>query len=312
MDIIWSSLLVTVTVPSNVFIIALYFRSQKIQRKPRFTLLCNQAVTDLLAGTIIIPLVVACDFKEVGAASYIICFVFFAGLLNRFLMSLDKYLAVTKPLRYRVIVSKENVRSLVIAVWCTSFCSTIIPLSWEYLHSSNENTIKDAYTAILLSLIILQTIGILYLNAITYARFRGHLQGRIFVTKGYQRTKATKSMTKRLKKATMQFVLLTSLVSITYMPIIYINIAYSFKRKQESNYTANAKASLYLFGVYAFVNPVISLWLFRDLKRAANVSLQKLRARTRRFRIGAAFRNARRGFSNCYRYSYMRTASLRP
>jgi len=73
-----------------------------------------------------------------------------ASILNLCFISWDRYLAITTPLRYSVRMHKKKVRKLIVFVWITSFCLSVlswisVTYSYERIHKCSIAGMKIKY-----------------------------------------------------------------------------------------------------------------------------------------------------------------------
>lgn len=121
------------TVPGNLMVIlAVLFDPNKNLRSPFTLLVANLAVTDLIVGVLVEPLSVNTHYRESQGMSismswfsqsvYFLCCT--ASLLSLAALTVDRYLAITKPLWYRTNASYKRVGIAASMVWIVSGCFT--------------------------------------------------------------------------------------------------------------------------------------------------------------------------------------------
>ena len=121
------------TVPGNLMVIlAVLFDPNKNLRSPFTLLVANLAVTDLIVGALVEPLSVNTHYRESQGMSismswfsqsvYFLCCT--ASLLSLAALTVDRYLAITKPLWYRTNASYKRVGIAASLVWIVSGCFT--------------------------------------------------------------------------------------------------------------------------------------------------------------------------------------------
>ena len=112
-------------------------------------ILGSLAVSDLLSGVLGIPLYLACSAvqKTVVCAITQMLTRFFSisVVLHLLLVSVDRHVAVVHAIRYRSLVTKRRILSLLLSVWLTAIFVALIQLSWLGLdinvnEDSNEKT----------------------------------------------------------------------------------------------------------------------------------------------------------------------------
>ena len=124
---------VIATVPGNLMVIlAVLLDPNKNLRSPFTLLIANLAVTDLIVGALVEPLSINTHYREAQGLSismswfsqsvYFLCCT--ASLLSLAALTVDRYLAITKPLWYRANTSYLRVGIAAALVWIFSSCFT--------------------------------------------------------------------------------------------------------------------------------------------------------------------------------------------
>lgn len=123
------------TVPGNLMVIlAVLVDPNKNLRSPFTLLVANLAVTDLIVGALVEPLSINTHYRESMGLSismswfsqsvYFLCCT--ASLLSLAALTVDRYLAITKPLWYRATASYKRVGFAASMVWILSCCFTSV------------------------------------------------------------------------------------------------------------------------------------------------------------------------------------------
>ena len=121
------------TVPGNLMVIlAVFVDPNKNLRSPFTFLIANLALTDLTIGLLVEPLSINTHYREMNGLSisiswfsqavYFLCCT--ASLLSLAALTVDRYLAITKPLWYRANTNYKRVGLAAAAVWVSSACFT--------------------------------------------------------------------------------------------------------------------------------------------------------------------------------------------
>lgn len=121
------------TVPGNMMVIlAVLVDPNKNLRSPFTFLIANLAVTDLIVGFLVEPLSINTHYREARGLSismswfsqsvYFLCCT--ASLLSLAALTVDRYLAITKPLWYRANTNYRRVGLTAATVWFLSGCFT--------------------------------------------------------------------------------------------------------------------------------------------------------------------------------------------
>ena len=118
---------------ANSLIILLIWRRRRLRTTSNL-MLTSLAVSDLLTGLLAVPMVIACSLlrkAEVCIAMDIWNrFLAFSSVGHLFLLSLDRYIRVTKMLQYPTIVTEERLRWALASVWTTALFLSMIQLAW--------------------------------------------------------------------------------------------------------------------------------------------------------------------------------------
>ncbi|XP_007538374.1 olfactory receptor 13H1-like [Erinaceus europaeus] len=128
-------LLYIVTVAGNSTIIVLVGVSPQLHT-PMYFFLSNLSLLDLLFSTSAVPLIMANCLRNFPSISYSACFAqlairAFLALAQCFLlavMAYDRFVAISDPLRYSLIMSPRVCLSLALLAWGTAFLLTLLPV----------------------------------------------------------------------------------------------------------------------------------------------------------------------------------------
>ncbi|XP_046384585.1 probable G-protein coupled receptor No9 [Ischnura elegans] len=124
-------------VAGNVLVIAAVFVSSKLRGAVTNLFIASLAAADLLLGVAVLPFSATWQvFDEVWLFGDAWCSVWLAvdvwlctaSILNLCAISLDRYVAVTRPVAYPSIMSSKRAKALIGAVWALSFLICFPPL----------------------------------------------------------------------------------------------------------------------------------------------------------------------------------------
>uniref|UniRef100_A0A8C4N433 Beta-2 adrenergic receptor n=1 Tax=Eptatretus burgeri TaxID=7764 RepID=A0A8C4N433_EPTBU len=139
--------IVLVTVLGNVVAVAAIARFRRLQSQTNY-LIMSLACADLLMGLIVIPFSGTpivfktwyfgekfCDFL---IALDIMCVT--ASIDTLCVIAVDRYVAVTSPLRYETLMTKRRARVIIVVVWIISALVSFLPVhtGWSKGHSTNS------------------------------------------------------------------------------------------------------------------------------------------------------------------------------
>ncbi|XP_011505607.1 PREDICTED: probable G-protein coupled receptor No9 isoform X2 [Ceratosolen solmsi marchali] len=123
----------------NVLVIAAVYNSIKLRNVTNMFIV-SLAVADLMVGVAVLPFSATWEVFKVWIFGDIWCSIWLAvdvwmctaSILNLCAISLDRYLAVTRPVKYPQIMSPKRARLLVAIVWVLSFIICFPPLvGWK-------------------------------------------------------------------------------------------------------------------------------------------------------------------------------------
>ncbi|XP_028816459.1 histamine receptor H2a [Denticeps clupeoides] len=147
------SLLILVTVCGNVLVCLAVCATRRL-RCVTNCFIVSLAITDLLLGALVLPFsaftAIRRDSWPLGAA---FCNIFIsldvmlctASILNLLAISVDRYLAVTTPLRYSTLLLPRRVGVALVVIWLVSVGLSFVPIhmGWNTLDLSVQNQGKD-------------------------------------------------------------------------------------------------------------------------------------------------------------------------
>ncbi|XP_037946085.1 octopamine receptor Oamb isoform X1 [Teleopsis dalmanni] len=123
----------------NCLVIAAVFCSNKLRSVTNFFIV-NLAVADLLVGLAVLPFSATWEVFKVWIFGDVWCRIWLAvdvwmctaSILNLCAISLDRYVAVTRPVNYPTIMSTKKAKSLIAGIWVLSFVICFPPLvGWK-------------------------------------------------------------------------------------------------------------------------------------------------------------------------------------
>ena len=145
------SLINTGIIVGNLLVLIIVWRTSKLH-EPNYFFLCSLSVADLLVGLIYCPLLIVSVVKQYWVFGNLMCHVHAvtvgislnASLMNLCVISVDRYYFITRPLRYRDIVTRRRTVISIVFVWFHSVFWAIAPLfGWgEYVYEASTATCK--------------------------------------------------------------------------------------------------------------------------------------------------------------------------
>ena len=138
--IIVNILFFVIGTPFNVYVIISIFRKH-LYNNPTMMLLLSLATADLLICIIVLPITIITGIADsyiFGDTDYVRCQVCQMGLLFHIfafasiytvaLISIDRFLYIWRPLRYKKYMTVKIVRSLIVSAWLLSTAVSVTPL----------------------------------------------------------------------------------------------------------------------------------------------------------------------------------------
>ena len=224
-----SALLSVITIGGNFLIcLAVYKDPYKLLRTPFMHFLVSLSISDLVAGCITMPVSMVIHIREAREAvletrveivrlSYLISAT--ASLLNLIALCFDRYIAVTKPMKYRHWMTFPRCFVVSIIIWILSISISLC------LYLTNYVTFLMIYTNTAILLILLAVL-------FTYFRISRALKIQSFRMKSHQNSSSNKydpvgvqkRNTQKIveRKVTRMYVTIISLFLATNVPVIII------------------------------------------------------------------------------------------
>ncbi|XP_058402253.1 histamine H2 receptor [Diceros bicornis minor] len=141
--------LILITIAGNV-VVCLAVGLNRRLRSLTNCFIVSLAITDLLLGLLVLPFSAFYQLYNTWSFGEVFCDIYTsldvmlctASILNLFMISLDRYCAVTDPLRYPVLVTPARVTISLVLIWVISITLSFlsIHLGWN---SRNETSMSD-------------------------------------------------------------------------------------------------------------------------------------------------------------------------
>ena len=255
----------------NSFVLFLYIKKRAL-RTPANILLASTACSDILTGTLVIPLLIcsAVTFNRGFDALYftsnvISDFVTLVIVLNLLLVTTERYISLCHPYLHPVIAKKSVIRWIVIFTWILSSIIAIIPLSWDYavirgenIDTSSEYQVYSLFT--LLGIFFLPTtIMICCLTAMFMVIKKFVKQDR---QRGVPKGKGIRSQ----GKAIFVFLFMFLNMFFCWSPLMCIRLVMD----TNPDFAPNSKTLETLFALRctsSLINPAIYVWCKKDFKK---------------------------------------------
>ncbi|XP_035442078.2 octopamine receptor Oamb isoform X2 [Spodoptera frugiperda] len=146
------ALIDVLVIAGNCLVIAAVLCSSKL-RSVTNLFIVSLAVADLLVGVAVLPFSATREVFEVWIFGDVWCSVWLAvdvwmctaSILNLCAISLDRYVAVTRPVSYPSIMSRKRAKALIAGLWVLSFVICFPPLVGWKDKKPEEADIKDGW-----------------------------------------------------------------------------------------------------------------------------------------------------------------------
>ncbi|KAG8182654.1 hypothetical protein JTE90_022477 [Oedothorax gibbosus] len=133
--IIILGLINVIVIVGNLLVAIAVFASAKLHTATNY-LIVSLAVSDLLVGLAVLPYSISLEVLEFWIFGEIWCQAWLAvdvclctaSILNLCAISIDRYLAITRPVHYRSIMSNSRLKLLIFAVWALAIIICFPPL----------------------------------------------------------------------------------------------------------------------------------------------------------------------------------------
>lgn len=270
----------------NSLVIITLYRFPKFRTTTNL-LIGSLAMADLLLGVVTLPLYV-CFYFHGDALSRIkyLCLIkysFALGTLSASLISLvaiafDRFIAITRPLIYRVTMTKRRAMFIIVGIWMYHLIVAFLPLiGWNHYNELNNNVthicnfftvLPVPYTVLTTPVVIMLAIAIstylyfkIYQETVSYSKRqlerRSTSSNKVFGRRQFKRdTKSAKMMG-----------LISILFYIFWIPfMIGCIIKYISNNKHSSEMIKNIFLTLAMSN--SAVNPFIYCWLREDFRTA--------------------------------------------
>uniref|UniRef100_A0A0K0ESG9 G_PROTEIN_RECEP_F1_2 domain-containing protein n=1 Tax=Strongyloides stercoralis TaxID=6248 RepID=A0A0K0ESG9_STRER len=129
------SIIIVVTLIGNLMVCLAVFMVRKLKQPPNF-LLVNLAVADFSVGFFVMPIAFLSLFENRWILGETLCRLWTsadltlctASILNLCFITVDRYLIITKPLRYCAQRTSKRIFIYILLVWCGAFLVSVTPL----------------------------------------------------------------------------------------------------------------------------------------------------------------------------------------
>lgn len=197
------AILILLTIVGNILVLVAVFVNSQLRSTTNYFIV-NLAVADLLLGTTVLPFSASYEvlrrwsfgqiFCDVWAAVDVLCCT--ASIMSLGVISVDRYIGVTRPLGYAAIMTERRAILLILVVWVSSVFISIGPLfGWKEPPSTDEYVCNVTSQ---LGYVLFSVVGSFYIPTIVillvYFRiYRAAVEQTKCLERGVKTTKAADS-----------------------------------------------------------------------------------------------------------------------
>ena len=283
--VVFNSLEIIVGALSNCFVILTFLLASEMRKRPSDLLVLNLATADLIVLTAFQPwLTSIISDKSIGVKYYFFyeglnSFVQLASGHAVFLIALDRFLAVSVPLKYPIWVRRNTIYEVIVLFWILALLIGIVNVM------AYEFKFYQPFVAfwITIQLILLLLITLMYVTIFSSSFEQGR---RIWRSESV--TQSEKLRHRLMLKITMNSFILVCFFYATYLPVIIYITHYSLVSVKSNDRQMAARAWIYSFSpVNCCCNPVFyvfrterfkhvcyRLWSRRNINNTCNEDLQ--------------------------------------
>ena len=292
-----------VVLTGNLFTFLVFVTTKRLRRSFMNIFLVSLAVADIMMAVLVVPGYAAfCNGScRYPASKY--CWLLaglkdiaFAGtVLNLAAISFDRFLAVLRPLRYQIYMTKKSVCCILVGVWGLSSIIALIRNAWLHTKSPEEaHNIDKIYNSILIftfaliPILVILGVNVRIIQAIRRQDRRvGHERNTVRGITTEER-EARLEVTKA-KKGTISCVLVVFVFLFSWLPLAFVNFSFVFGRADLVSDVLVKIAWLCLL-VQSSANPLIYSFYRSDF-RQAGLALIFRRESTRSRRVTTTSHN---------------------
>uniref|UniRef100_A0A3P9NNU0 Beta-2 adrenergic receptor n=1 Tax=Poecilia reticulata TaxID=8081 RepID=A0A3P9NNU0_POERE len=241
------AILVLAIVFGNVMVITAILRFQRLQTITNL-FIASLAVADLIMGVIVVPFSSSnillnswmfgnfmCDF---WTATDVLCVT--ASIETLCVISLDRYLAITRPLRYPTLLTRARAFMVVFVVWAVASLISFLPIYLKVWVSDKRSAVECLFNETCCEFntsatyAVCSSIVSFYLPLVVmiflYTRVFQEAQKQLEKIRGRQRQSAAKRLKFCLKehKAVKTLGIIMGTFTLCWLPFFIVNIVVAF------------------------------------------------------------------------------------
>ena len=277
-----SVILCLVTVVGNVLVVlAIFIDPNKDLKSPFNYFIANLAFADLIVGFVVDPLSVAYHLSEGLRGAYPADLVYIhipyfmastASVLSLAALALDRYVAITSPLKYRLKLNPKRAGFVAAGIWLFSLSFPFIYLETGYL----------TYAFVFMhTVIVLTFLVIVYTHAKIFRAFRNQVQEWDAIGASQGENFAQRQAARREQKVTKTFLIMLAFFLGCYLPscvCIYITNLCSTCGCVFIHLARDTHFVLIIAN--SAMNPFVYAWRFENFRKACAKLLKRCSPRS--------------------------------
>lgn len=245
----------------NILVCAMVYIDKKLRTMTNF-LVVSLSVSDLLLAVVFVPVYIIDHYAKTVIGGYFVAFTLLATVFNLCGVTYERYIALTRPFRYRTIMSCQKVCTIILVSWITPLLLSLLPLAWD---TDVEAIIHKVYIAVVVTLFIFipcTAMVCVYMRVLRVVhRFVLRNKGR--TSKG----NATGHLAGNEEKAARVFAMVFAMFVLCWLPLFYINICWIFNQTQLVT-NELIFVSFYTLVLNSILDPVICAFFKKDFRDA--------------------------------------------
>lgn len=222
------------------------------------------SMADLLIAAALIPIYIYENFSlaQNPITGYVIAFLLLASIFNIGAVTYERYIALTRPLGYRVTMNATRVAVIISLCWALPFSISILPLAWDADPTTKYHKVYLIVT--LFGFVLLPCLVMIWI----YVRLLRVV--RRFISRSRSRStwgNRTGERAGNEDKAVLVFAMIFGMFLLSWMPLIYINICEIFDQVQLITAPV-LYVSFYTLLFNTIMDPLIYAFLKKDFSES--------------------------------------------